>query len=183
MSNNNSTSPLDVPPPGEDMLQFYMNRAYARATPVQAAEPATTGLNYDEKLKLMLLTAESEAYIHHAQAQLAKPCVLSPKLTPLEQCEEDRAKAKRYGNNLTEKLIDHKLSHNEHLCEHVLVLIDEAEPRKPIDFQSRIPVRAQTISTPSPRPSQIPRLADLEGCSPAFSKGKNFFAGLDKSRK
>ena len=191
MSNNNSTSPLDIPLPGEDMLEFYMNRAYARAAPA----PAATELSYDEKYKLMLLNAKSEMHLHNlneetehyirtAQAQLAKPCVPPSKLTSLEQCEEDRTKTKQDITNLRNKLIDSKLTQNDQLCEDVLTLIDTAEPKKPIDFQSRIPVRAQTvISSPSPRPSQIPRLVDLESCSPAFSKGKNFFAGLDKSRK
>lgn len=168
MSNNNNTSPLDIPLPGEDMFEFYMNRAY-------------DGEDMDEFYR-------NRAYEEHcictAQAQLAKPCVPDPELTSLEQCEKDRTKTKQDITNLRNKLIDAKLTQNEQLCEDVLTLIDTAEPKKPIDFQSRIPVRAQTvISSPSPRPSQIPRLGDLKSCSPAFSKGKNFFAGLEKSRK
>lgn len=178
-----SNTPLDMPPPGEDMLQFYMKRAYARTEPAPPAElTPVQGLDFDEKLRLERAIAKSDKQMHDAQTQLDRPSLAPFELTPLEQAEEDSAKAKQYNRSLNDKIHNHKLRNSTHLCEEVVIIIGELEPKKLV-FHSRLPVRAKSVSSTTLRPSLIPKLADLGACSPAYERSKSFFTTLDKSHK
>ncbi|KAI5359191.1 hypothetical protein Slin14017_G100930 [Septoria linicola] len=193
MAERNTTAPLDLPPPGVDAMEFYMQRARtlaaARASLARAPapNPASKSLSFDDRLKLERAIAKSEKLTSDAQAQLERPVLAPFELTPLEQVEEDNAKAKQYSESLTKKLHDHKLTQIQTLHVSVMATIERIEakqllPSRPQTSRTPRPITASTLAPePQARTSRIPRLADLEACAPAYQSGKTFFERLNKT--